>query len=161
MYIEAQGPIFCSSLADVVMMIIMQASQANTCSMGWALAIVPCSRRSKSSDRSRFDWHRNKGHANGAPRSAAHYPQDMSKTLRWLRFGRPCGPCSSNEVINEDMIRNLAPAAKSATGDYYCGQMEINERSAELSCKLGLPWESVISINIARPSHALTRNVYV
>jgi len=28
---------------------------------------------------SRFDWHRNKGHANGAPRSTAHYAQDLSK----------------------------------------------------------------------------------
>jgi len=42
--------------------------------MGWALAVVhPCSWRSNSSDRSRFDWLRNKGHANGAPRSTAHY----------------------------------------------------------------------------------------
>jgi len=42
--------------------------------MGWALAIVrPCSWRSSSSDRFRFDWRRNKGDANGAPRSTAHY----------------------------------------------------------------------------------------
>jgi len=34
--------------------------------MEWALAIVhPCSWRSNSSDRSRFDWRRNKGYANG------------------------------------------------------------------------------------------------
>jgi len=32
-------------------------------------------------------------------------------------FAQPCGPCSSNEVINEDMLRYLAPAAKSATVD--------------------------------------------
>jgi len=42
--------------------------------MRWALAIVHiCSWRSNSSDRSRFDWRRNKEHANGAPRSTAHY----------------------------------------------------------------------------------------
>jgi len=30
--------------------------------MGWALAVVhPCSWRSNSSDRSRYDWRRNKG----------------------------------------------------------------------------------------------------
>jgi len=55
--------------------------------MGWALAIVqPCSWRSNSSDRSRFDWRRNKGHANGAPRSTAHkynvLSQDLSRTRR-------------------------------------------------------------------------------
>jgi len=51
--------------------------------MGRALAVVhPCSWRSNSSDRSRFDWRRNKGHSNGAPRSTAHYAQDLSKTRR-------------------------------------------------------------------------------
>jgi len=55
--------------------------------MGWALAIVHlCSWRSKSSDRFRFDWSRNKGHANGAPCSTAHkynvLSQDLSRTRR-------------------------------------------------------------------------------
>jgi len=50
--------------------------------MGWALAVAhPCSWRSNSSDRSRFGWRRNKGHANGASRATAHYVQDLSKTL--------------------------------------------------------------------------------
>jgi len=44
--------------------------------MGWALAVVyPCSWRSNSSDIFRFDWSRNKGYANGTPRSTAHYVQ--------------------------------------------------------------------------------------
>src|SRR6218665_2048068 len=34
-----------------------------------------------------------------------------------LTFGQPCGPFSSNEVINQDMIRYLAPTTKSATGN--------------------------------------------
>jgi len=47
--------------------------------MGWALAVVhPCSRGNNSSDRSRFNWRRNKGHANGVPRSTAHYAQDLT-----------------------------------------------------------------------------------
>jgi len=34
--------------------------------MGWVLAVVhPCSWRSNSRNRSTFDWHRNKGHAEG------------------------------------------------------------------------------------------------
>jgi len=54
---------------------------------GWALAVVhPCSWRSNSSDISRFDWRRNKGHANGAPRSAAHHAQDLSKGEGSLRL---------------------------------------------------------------------------
>jgi len=55
--------------------------------MGWALAIVrPCSWRSNSSDRSRFDWRRKKGHANGAPRSTAHYLKTYLKREGSLRL---------------------------------------------------------------------------
>jgi len=51
--------------------------------MGWTLVVVHhCSWRSNSSDRSRFDWCRNKGHASGTPSSMAHYAQDLSKTRR-------------------------------------------------------------------------------
>jgi len=44
--------------------------------MGWALAVIhPCSWRSNSSGISRFDWRRNKGHANGTPCSTVHNAQ--------------------------------------------------------------------------------------
>jgi len=71
--------------------------------MEWALAVVglhPCSWRRNSIDNCRFDWCRDKGHANGATRPTAHYAQDFSKTRRKLRptFGQPCGPYSSDEV---------------------------------------------------------------
>src|SRR6218665_3991041 len=42
--------------------------------MGWGLAVVhPCSFRSNSSDRSRCDCSRKKGHANSALHSTVHY----------------------------------------------------------------------------------------
>jgi len=54
--------------------------------MEWTLALwytlAAQDWRSNSSDGSGFDWRRNKGHANGAPRSTVQYAQVLSKTRR-------------------------------------------------------------------------------